>query len=208
MAVTESLVAVTPGAGKNLHTVSRTTSAGLVEDEVVILGEQSLPTYFIMAGPVVLTTAASHLVQIMAGASLKVRIRRIEIWQQAAVTAASLFDLLLYRVTTAGTGGAAGAVQPLDTADVAAGATVSTLPTVKGTEAANPIARAFPYLIQTIGASTPFTNPVAAWDFDRPRSKPLIIAAGAANGIVIKNTNASAAGALVFNVWLDETSYL
>jgi hypothetical protein len=81
-----------------------------------------------------------------------------------------------------------------------------TLPTVKGTEAA-PICSARPYFMQTVAASNQLTQPVLVWDFDRPRSKPLIIAAGIANGIAIKSTTAIAAATVGFMVWLDESNF-
>jgi hypothetical protein len=204
----ESLAQFTEGVGKKFHTWARTVGANTVEDQYALIGENALASYIISAGPIALATANSHLLQIMAGASLKVRIRRIEIWQAAAVTAAALSDILLYRLTTAGTGGGGATVGQLDGVDAAAGATSQSLPTVKGTEAGTFFLRSFPYLMQTIGASTPATNPVVMWDFDRLRSKPLIIAAGTANGIAIKNTAAQAAGSVVVTVWLDESSYL
>ena len=63
------------------------------------------------------------------------------------------------------------------------------------------------YMMQTVGASAQLNEPILVWDFDRPRSKPLIIAAGTTNGIAIKNVTAVAAGTVYFNVWLDETSF-
>lgn len=202
----ESLVAVTPGAGKNLHTFNRTTSAGSVEDEVVLLGENYLASYTISDDARVVTTAASHPLQVMAGASLKVRIRRIEIFQSVLATAASLLEVRLYRLTTAGTGGGALVPQPLEQGEVASGATAMTLPTAKGTEAAL-IAVAKPYLMQTLAASAQLNQPIVVWDFDRPRSKSLVINAGAANGIAIKNVNAVAGASIGVMVWLDESSF-
>ena len=203
----ESIVQVTEGSGKKLHTFNRTIGANSVEDEVVIPGENYLATYVVGSSLNPSTaTAASHLLQIMAGASLKVRIRRIEIWQSAVVTAAALLPILILRVTTAGTGGTAATPALLDTTDGASGATAMFLPTVKGTESTS-IAAVWPYMIQTIGASMPFAGPVAVLDFDGLRGKPLVIAAGAANGIVLKNVNAVAAGSLAINVYFSESSF-
>jgi hypothetical protein len=143
----------------------------------------------------------------MAGASLKVRVRRIEIHQYQAATAAAIMITQLYRLTTAGTGGTVITTQPLDTTDPAAGATAMTLPTVKGTEATNPTAWAGPIMWQTIGASSSFPTPAVVWDFDRPRTKPLILQAGATIGIAIKNVTAIAAGGVVIMVWLDESNF-
>ena len=202
----ESYINLTEGSGKKAHTWQRTIGANTVEDEYVLNGEPALSSYIIQTGLAVLSTANAHLLQIMAGASLRVRIRRIEMWQQNVVTAGTLFDTNLIRLTTAGTGGTAYTPQPLDPADGASGCTAMVIPTAKGTEGSL-IARTWPYMIQTLGASTYTANPVLVWDFDRPRSKPLIIAAGATNGVCIKNGSSSAAGAVAFTVWVDESSF-
>jgi hypothetical protein len=94
----------------------------------------------------------------------------------------------------------------MDPAEAASGATAMTLPTVKGTEGVN-VALAAPYMIQTLGASTPFANPIVTWDFDRMRTKPPIIAAGVANGFAIKNVTAIAAATVTVMVWIDETNF-
>ena len=201
----ESLVQVTEGSGKKLHTFQRTIGANSIEDEVTLLGENYLASYTVVAAASA-ATGLSHVCQIMAGATLKVRIRRVEVWQTAALTTGVITNFQLFRLTTAGTGGGAVTPNPLDTTDAASGATAMTLPTAKGVEGAN-IAAGYGYAIQTIGAAT-YTNPLlAAWDFDRPRSKPLIIPAGAANGIAVKNNAAYAGLTVVTMVWLDESNF-
>jgi hypothetical protein len=205
----ESIVQVTEGSGKKLHTWNRTIGANSVEDEYVLLGENALATTVLNTihnATISTATANSHLLQIMAGASNKVRIRRIEMWQAVMATAAAIMDLRMYRLTTAGTGGTVIGSSVLDPTDGAAGFTAMSLPTVKGTEGAALMA-GMPYMMQTLGASTPPINPVVVWDFDRLRSKPLIISAGATNGIAIKNISAVAAGQVSFSVWIDESSF-
>lgn len=202
----ESLVQVTEGSGKKLHTMSRTIGANTTEDEVVIFGEPGLASYTTFVNGASTAVANTHLIQIMAGASLNVRIRRIEVHQAAAATAAVLADIRVIRLTTAGTGGTSALRQPLNPSAAAAGATAQSVPTAKGTEG-NHMAIARPYLIQTIGASTPFVNPVAVWDFDRLRAEPLIIAAGVANGICVSNQAAYAAATVSILVWFDESSF-
>jgi hypothetical protein len=206
----ESLVQVTEGSGKKLHTFQRTIGANNVEDEVMLLGENYLASYLANfnngGGPVSTATLNSHIVQIMAGASLKVRIRRIEVYQIALATTAALASFGIVRLTTAGTGGTVQAVSALDGSDAAAGATYMSLPTVKGTES-NFIHFAGVYFMQTAGASAQLNQPIYVADFDRPRSKPLIIGAGTTNGIALKLMSAVAAASVWVNVWIDESNF-
>ncbi len=130
----ESLVQVTEGSGKKLHTYSRAIGANTVEDEIVIPGEPYLASYVIAFAGVGTATLDSHIVQIMAGASLNVRIRRIRIQQLALASAVMSQPFLIHRLTTAGTGGASLTPRPYDPSDAAAGATAQTLPSAKGTE--------------------------------------------------------------------------
>lgn len=202
-----TFVNVTEGAGKKLAGDDYTDGANTVIDERVVLGEQkALATYTVIATGQSTATANSHLIQIMAGASLKVRIRRIQLYQVAVATAAVLMDLRILRLTTAGTGGTALTPAPLDTSDSASGATAMIQPTVKGTEGVT-LWNGAAYMMQTIAASSPATEPIVDLDFDRPRSKPLIIAAGATNGICLKNITAVAAGQYAVVVWFDESNF-
>lgn len=209
--MTASSLQVTPGNGLRLATNSYTEGAVTVHDQKLILGEQLLPTYTVVTGPttgpVSAATLDAHLLQIMAGASLRVRIRRIELYQTGLATTATLGQIQIVRLTTAGTGGGStGAPSPLDTAFAAAGATAQTLPTAKGTEGAF-IHGATVYWMQTAGASAERTSPMLVIDFDRPRSLPLVISAGTSNGIAIKNASAIAGATVNIVVWLDESSF-
>jgi hypothetical protein len=200
----ESIVQVTEGSGKKLHTFARVIGANTVEDEAVINGEQYLASYSFNAGPAIITLNA-HCLQIMAGASLIVRIRRIEILPGTAATAALRGGWGIYRLTTAGTGGGVITPSKLDPADAASGATAMTLPTVKGTEGV-----LVTVLTDNVWQTMPTSGtigPKCVVDFDRPRSKPLIIPAGTANGIAIKNLVAVAAADININVIFDESNF-
>lgn len=179
-----------------------------VQDEKVILGEQYLATYIanLVVTPASTATVDSHLIQIMAGASLRVRIRRIDMYQGAMATAVTNAGMTLVRLTTAGTGGTLFTPAPLDPADVAAGATVRSLPSSKGTEG-TVIWSGFAYFMQTLAASSPLNQPTLTLDFDRPRSKPLIISAGVTNGIALKLLNATAGATVLIDVLFDEIAW-
>jgi len=203
-------IQVTEGSGKRLATgATYTENSQTVRDEKSILGENYLASYTITTSGtsgVSIATANSHPLQIMAGASLKVRVRRIEVHQATVATTVALPVFSLFRLTTAGSGGTAVTPNPLNPADSASGATAMKLPSSKGTEAAE-ITTAVPYFMQTLAASNQLIQPIIVWDFDRPRSQPLIIAAGTSNGIAVKNVTAVAAGQVVIVAWIDETPF-
>jgi hypothetical protein len=205
-----SFIQVNSGTGPKLGTgPTYTENSSVNQDEKVILGEQYLAGYIAnpnTVGAILTATANSHIFQIMAGSAFKVRIRRIEMYQMAMATTAATMELRLHRLSSAGTGGSAHPPTVLNPADSASGATCMTLPTVKGTETTI-VAWASPYMMQTVGASAQLSQPTVVWDFDRLRSGPLIIAAGVANGIAIKNITAIAAATMFFNVWFDESAF-
>lgn len=198
----EASVAVTAGAGTLLHTNTRTISASTMHDEFVLPGEYPYATYVISTASVITTTAAAHLLQIMAGASLNVRIRRIKITESTPPAAVTAFPLQLVRLTTAGTGGTAITAAKYDNADAAAGATGMTLPTAKGTEGT------------VVWDQTPWMGTTAVpiregmdW-LQTPNSKPIIIPAGTANGLAIKQTVGLATCTLTISVEFVETSFV
>ncbi len=206
MAVGDS-VQVNEGTGKRLATgATYTENALTVRDEKFILGEPYLASYMIATSGISTATANDHLVQIMAGSANKIRIRRIDAYLSAVATTATIMPMALFRLSTAGTGGGVGSIVLMDPAEAAATATVMTLPTAKGTEGSAPFGSRI-YMMQTIAASAPLASPLLVWDFDRPRFKPLIIAAGTANGIAIKNQTAVAGAQLMFNIWFDEVPF-
>lgn len=204
--MTASSIQITQGSGTRLATDAYAEGGNIVHNEKIVLGEQNLASYVAVAA-MSTATANSHLLQIMAGPSLRVRIRRIEYYLNSLATTAALGNVDIRRLTTAGSGGSTIAAPPLDPADVAAAASVMQLPTTKGTEAAAQLWSGTAYYMQTIGASTPLVQPILAVDFDRPRSRPLVIAAGTSNGIAIKQETAIAGAIARIVVWFDESEY-
>lgn len=199
----ESIVQVTEGVGKKLHTWDRTIGANTVQDEVVVQGESYLPTYFAQFTTVASATSADHIAQIMAGASLNVRIKRIDIEQVglAGAVGSAAWDII--RITSAGTGGTAVTPQKADNGDAASGATAIQLPGVKGTEAAVALFRKRTAMVAAQPTGT-FTNLYLA-STDR---KPLVIPAGTTNGIVIKAVVGVATVTWDVTIEFTETSFL
>jgi hypothetical protein len=208
--VAESFINLTEGSGKKAHTFQRVIGANTIEDEVMLIGEQYLATYNIptAAAGISVATANSHLLQIMAGASLVVFVRQIRIYQLAAATAAAIDAIEIVRLTTAGTGGTAITPAPRDSADAASGATAMTLPTVKGTEGTF-IERATAQWTQTIATQSGGKQAVlvSEFDWDDLRQKSVKIPAGTANGIAIKNPTARAAGTVIIQAVITEANF-
>lgn len=200
-----SFVQVTSGAGPKLATsATYTENANVVQDPKMIVGEQYVPSYTATA-IVSIATNTSHVMQLMAGASLKVRVRRIEIYQWVIATTAAIWTPQLYRLTTAGSGGTAITPSALDPSDAASGATAMTLPSTKGTLGVN-IANATQFATQTVATAGGGAAPII-YDFDGPRRKPLIIAAGTSNGIALVSSPAMANAQVMVNIYFDETSW-
>jgi hypothetical protein len=204
----EGIIQYTPGSGAKIHSFDRTIGANTVQEEVIVFGEQYLADYTVATiTPVSTATANSHILQIMAGASNRLRIRRIEVYQMGLATTAAKCQWALYKLTTAGTGGGAITPQLTDPADAAAGATAMTLPTAKGTEGALLWSGASA-MTQTVGATPNQLDPLFVIDFDALRRKPAHVASGTSNGVALKNITAIAAATVIVTAFFDESSFI
>jgi hypothetical protein len=199
---TPSYIGVTEGTGKQLACSTYTENGQIVFDQKAIPGEPYLPTYSISTATVTVgTTAASHLLEIMAGASLNVRLRHFQIiaYDYPAAVAKSQFGL--YRLTTAGTGGTYITPSPFDPADTAQ-STAMTLPSAKGSEATLLLSGRIEWVSNTTLTSG------YMWEWTQmPNTKPIIIPMGVANGLAFKNIVAVAATSYLFNIEFQETSF-
>ncbi len=204
--MSEASLAVTAGSGTNLHTNSRTIAAATMLDQYVLPGEFAYASYVALAPSVSIATANDHVIELMAGASLNVRIRRIHLEQSANATTAAATSISVFRLTTAGTGGTAVTPAKFDTADSASGATAMTLPTAKGTESTELI-RVSMVWRQAVLATGAQVDDVWEW-VQHPGMKPLIIAAGTSNGICIKSTSAVAAATVHCTIEFVETAFV
>lgn len=204
----ESTLQVTAGSGTKLHTNQRTIGVNTVEQQVVLHGEQYLATYTVVTAATSIATAASHTLQIMAGASLPVYLRRIMVYQIGLATTAALINWDLFRLSTAGTGGTAVTPSPLDSTDSASGAAAMTLPSVKGTEGTI-IWRASSQTIQTVGTGGTGVNPLLLdLDFDKLfRGKVPRLAAGTSNGFALKQVTGAAAATVYVVATISEASF-
>jgi hypothetical protein len=203
----ESSVQVTEGVGKKLHTWNRTiTGPGSIEDEFMLPGEFPYATYRVIATSISTGTANDHILQIMAGASLNVRLRYLRVEQAVGATAVAIGSFQVWRLSTAGTGGTAVTPRPMDTADAAAGATGMTLPTVKGTETVQ--LDTFRIILrQALLATSAQADDIYEYRAG-PAEKPIIIPAGAANGLALKVTTAVAGATLDVVAVVVETAFL
>lgn len=202
--MSDSTLAVTAGAGTLLHTWTYSVGGNTVHAQFTLPDEFPYPTYIVNAVPSA-ATANDHLLQLMAGSSLTVRIRRIRIQQQASASAVAAREIDILRLTTAGTGGTAITPAKFDTTDGAAGATAMTLPSSKGTESTILLT---PIIILRQALLTTGSQIEPAWEWTQhPGEKPLIIPAGAANGIAIKTLNASTSATLMCSIEFTEMNH-
>jgi hypothetical protein len=179
------------GTAKKVRSFQRTDGADTVEEWMYVESEPGLAAYTVAALGIAGSAADSHTLQVMAGASLRVGIRRITIHQLAAANTTRQVRFGVYRLSTAGTGGGAITPSPLDPASAASGATAMTLPSVKGTEGVLVGGRHFGIVQATI--TNQVVNPLIDVDFGLGRERALWVAAGTSNGIAIKNLVADSA---------------
>lgn len=180
--MSETSVQITQGSGTKLRTYDRVVGGVTVHEEIGHAAEPYLPHYFVLGGALSFATTADHLVQLMAGSSLHLRVRRIH-WEQRGVqTAAAELTISVIRLSTAGTGGTAITPRPFDSGDSASGATAMALPTAKGTEGVELFRRrVFPFITVPGGSGT------TQWEWlQAPNEKPIIVPAGTSNGLALK----------------------
>jgi hypothetical protein len=181
-----SYVSFNEGTARKVRTFQRTDGATTVEEWMYAETEPVLDAYTVSAVNVAGVTADSHVLQIMAGASLRVGIRRITIYQYSSSNTTRQVRFGVHRLTSAGTGGTAVTPLPLDPASGAVGATAMTLPTGKGTEISGAVGGVHIGVIQS-NSINQGSNPLLDIDFGYGRERALWIAAGTSNGICVKN---------------------
>lgn len=203
----ESYAQITEGAGKKLRTFQRTVGVNDVHSSAIVHDEPYLASFVAHTGGaagISTATINSALVELMAGASLNVYLRRIRIYQFQVATTAAIVGFDLVRVSTAGTGGTALVELARDMGDTPS-ASGKTLPT-PGT-LTNTIDTRIAYMLQTIPTATDFNPLRADFDYRDMRSKALIIPAGTSNGLIIRNRQAIAAATISIVVEWDEANF-
>jgi len=194
-------------AGAATHTNTRTISATTMHDQYVLPGEFAYASYTIQAQNVSIATTGAHLLEVMAGSSLNVRIRRIWIEQAVNATTVTRATFQLYRLSTAGTGGTALTPAKMDTADSASGATAMTLATAKGTETTLVGTRR---IVMTQATAATVTQPEESAEFDwrSPNFKSLVVPSGTSNGVAVVVLVGVAAATVDVYVEFCETSFV
>lgn len=201
----DGTLAVTAGSGTYLDMVQRSIGSNTVLQDRTVMGEPAVATYTASTVTAIsAATAAAHLFQVMAGASLRVPIRRIQLWQVANAGAATVAQMAIYRLSSAGTGGGVLTPSSLDPADGASGATVMTLPTAKGTEGALLWSGTVTFTNAAQGAGF---GPVLDLSFVDDTVKDMVIAAGTSNGIALKHITGVASVTVIPVVWFGEINY-
>jgi hypothetical protein len=198
---TPAFVNVTEGSGKRLAASTYTENSQTVYDQKVIPGEPYLPEYTACVAACVISTGNAHLIEIMAGSSLNVRIRRIVATQVGGGTVTAI-PIQIWRINTAGSGGPVVTPGRLDPSDAVAGATSMTLPSSKGTEQTLLWQETF----WTGAAFSPVATNNVRWQ-QLYQGKPIIIPAGTSNGIALKNTVSQSSATLDITVEFTETTF-
>jgi type 1 fimbria pilin len=194
-----SLIGITEGVGKNLRTWQRTVSSSAVEEQFIILGDSPKATYSVVASAISTATSASHILQIMAGSTLYVKLEKLRIKQVANAGAVAMVAIQVLRLTSAGTGGSAVTPRPHDTSDTA-GATAMTLPSSKGTEGVQLDLIDFPLRAAILGQEQEYV-----WTLPDD-VKPFIIEPGTTNGLCLKVVTGVASATLSMVATISETA--
>lgn len=201
-----SYFTIDEGTTKNIATYSRTVDGATVHTQKVMLDEPGFDTYHIsVTANVGITSANKHLLQIMAGGTNRVYVRRFQAWQNANATTTGKVQILVYRLTTAGTGGTSYTPAPVDPSSSASGATAMSEPSSKGTEGT--LLDHFYGLIHTAITTVGLDNPCLERVYDTGRARPIIISAGTSNGIAFKCTSSDATAGFVFSAIISEATY-
>lgn len=178
--MTVSSIQVSEGAGKYIHTASRSISSVTREDQYVQLGQPDYPTYGTIVSAVSIATTSDHLLQIMADGTNYCRLLYLDVQITDDYPASGSVSLIqIVRLSTAGTGGSTITPRGFDPADTFGGAAMS-LPTAKGTEGNILWQRRF-----GMAASNPQVIMPPIFDAGLI-GKPIIFGTSTATGIAIK----------------------
>ncbi|HEV8282347.1 MAG TPA: hypothetical protein VGQ02_10830 [Candidatus Limnocylindrales bacterium] len=197
----ETTVLIPDTGTKKAHFWDRSIGGNTVLDEFVIPGEYPYASYTATANGLSTATSGADLMQLMAGASLNLFVRRIEVQQQAAAGAVAPTVIQIVRLTSAGTGGTVVTPRRAQLTDAASGATAMTLPTAQG--ATSDIYYNRPLWLGT--AAIPILD-YWVWEA-RPNSKGLFIAAGVTNGIVLNLVTGVATSTVTVNIDFVEVNF-
>jgi hypothetical protein len=195
-----------PGAGPKLATGPTYTdeASNIVQQQVVILGEQYLVSGRAFGFAVSVGTANDHILELMAGSSLNVRIHRITWEQSGNATSAQVASVQVWRLSTAGTGGTSVPPVPMVPSDTV-GATAMTLPSAKGTELKQIDQFAFIYRQAIATTGTQIDD---FWEWERhPSMEPIFIPAGTANGIALKSISGVTGATVNVRIEFTESVY-
>jgi len=204
---TGSFIGVTPGAGAKLSTGPLyTENANVVQDQKIIEGEAYLSTYTVsQTGGAVMAGANAHTLQIMAGSSLIVRLRRLTVWQLGLAGAITMQTFSIVRLTSAGTGGTALTPLALEQSDPGSGATAMRGPTTPGTVNGTLYSATAPVLAALWTVPSP---PMIDWNFEgMDNTKVPMIAAGVANGLALMTLTAIATATIIYTATFVESAF-
>jgi len=203
--MTQSVVGVSTGTDKYLNSESRSIGGTAREEQIVHAGQGYIPTYTIESDDAAVNTANAHILQIMADGSNYSRLMRLWVTPTEDLPASiGHFKLALYRLTTAGTGGAALSDAPHDTAD-SYGGDMRRNPGTKGTE--GQLLRTFYRGVDT-GAQRGWAQESNLFYEAKDGTKPIIFGIADTEGIAVKVIDALASTSVLVTAEVITTAYL
>jgi len=174
-------IEITAGSGTQLHADSQTIDSNTRLNQFVNLGQPQYATYTAIASNVDIATANDHQCVVQADGSNYCRVTRITIQQTGAAAADDTIEFDVYRVTTAGTGGAAITCNEFGGGSAYSGSAFSA-PSSKGTEGAKLLEFRVPVLdSEPMNPNGPFVWEPAAYE------RPIVFGTADTNGIAVKN---------------------
>lgn len=187
-----------------LHTWVRSIASVDRSDQFILPGQNPYPTYVARADDISIATSASHILQIMGDGTNYTRLVGYTVTMTGDRAASdAVVDVVLVRLSTAGTGGSAVTPVAHDAADAYAGAGM-TLPSSKGTEGAT-LHRFWLNIPTAFPAGAPWV-PVR-WQASR-WTKPIVFGTGTGSGLAWKVVTGIAACTVSITAEIVITPYL
>lgn len=200
-----AFIMINEGTGKQLGHYDRVVNGQTIYEQKVLQSEPVLATYTVSVTTAAsLNVANSHVLQLMAGGTNAMILRRLRVSQAAGVDNSQVVVWQLLRLTTAGTGGTAYTPRALDSADAVADSSAMALPTAKGTESFILWTEStFMWKAPPGAQTTPTYRPEMIFELDFTSLITKGIRVPASAGLALKNITAAPPAGGTVHVWAE-----